>query len=73
MSKKQFAAAFSRHELTTLMDRELLVVQLQLGRRATVATVHMESLNCHKVRVQQIKEIKRVISCSCPAPHGVVS
>jgi endonuclease/exonuclease/phosphatase family metal-dependent hydrolase len=76
MCKKQFAAAFSRHELTTLMDRELLVAQLQLGggRRATVATVHMESLNCHKVRVQQMKEIKRVISCSCPAPHhGVAS
>jgi endonuclease/exonuclease/phosphatase family metal-dependent hydrolase len=75
MCKKQFAATFARHELTTLMDRELLVAQLQLGggARATVATVHMESLNCHKVRVQQMKEIKRVLSCSCPAPHPRVA
>ena len=69
MCKKILAAAFSRHELTTLMDRELLVVELQLGQgqRACVATVHLESLNRHSVRVQQMKEIKHIFATKFPA------
>ena len=62
MCKKVYAPAFSRHELTTLMDRELLVAEMQLGKglRACVATVHLESLNHHRVRVQQMNEIKHI-------------
>jgi endonuclease/exonuclease/phosphatase family metal-dependent hydrolase len=75
MCKKKYAARFSRHELTTLMGRELLVAELQLsqGQRFVVATVHMESLNCHNVRVQQMKEIKRVLSSYYDAPDRRVA
>lgn len=64
MCKKTYSASFSRHRLTTLMDRDLLIAELQLwqGQRACVATVHLESLNSHNVRVQQMQEIKHVFT-----------
>ena len=69
MCKKTHAATFSRHNLTSLMERDLLVAELQLGKgqRACVATVHLESMDSHNVRVQQMKEIKDVFSSKSSA------
>jgi endonuclease/exonuclease/phosphatase family metal-dependent hydrolase len=69
MCKKTYAATFSRHNLTSLMERDLLVAELQLGKgqRACVATVHLESMDSHNVRVQQMKEIKDVFSSKSSA------
>ena len=56
------------------MDRSLLVAQLQLphGQRCCVATVHLESLDRHSVRVQQMKEIARVFATLSPSPSPLI-
>lgn len=55
-------AAFSLHELDSLMDRQLLVAKLQvrhdgMSREILVGTVHLESLKSRSVREAQLRTI----------------
>lgn len=60
--RKDLKPRFKLHPLPTEMDRKLLTAACRVdGRDLTVATVHLESLDCPETREQQLEIIARII------------
>ena len=55
--KSSLAPVFSRHELSSEMERELLLARILIGSRVvTIGCVHLESLNSVQIRRLQMEQ-----------------
>lgn len=64
---------FRMHELDSIMGRQLLVARLDVGGEPLLAaTVHLESLNCQRVREAQLDTIFPILRRGAGAQHALL-